>query len=42
MLGNTSLGLVTEASVDLMGASCAGVLVRHCLWGCAEQWPSLE
>ncbi len=27
-IGNASLGLVTEASVDLMGASCAGVLVR--------------
>ena len=28
-VGNASLGLVTEASVDLMGASCAAVLVRH-------------
>ena len=24
-----SLGLVTQASVDLSGASCAGVLVRY-------------
>ena len=29
VVGNASLGLVTEASVDLMGASCAGVLVCH-------------
>jgi hypothetical protein len=26
-ISNASLGLVTEASVDLTGASCAGVLV---------------
>ena len=26
-IGNASLGLVTESSVDLLGASCAGVLV---------------
>lgn len=29
VVGNASLGLVTEASVDLTGASCAGVLVCH-------------
>lgn len=34
-IGNASLGLVTEASVDLMGASCAGVLVSsQCLGNC--------
>ena len=35
-MSRASLGLVTQASVDLMGASCAGMLVRaekH-LWGC--------
>lgn len=42
VIANASLGLVTEASVDLMGASCAGVLVRHCLWGFAERLPCLD
>ena len=28
-VANASLGLVTEASVNLTGAPCAGVLVRH-------------
>lgn len=29
-ISNASLGIVTEASVDLTGASCAGVLVSPC------------
>ena len=33
VISNASLGLVTEASVDLMGASCAGVLVCPHLHG---------
>ena len=28
-VSRASLGLVTQASVDLLGASCAGVLVRN-------------